>query len=172
MRVLGFYVDTMRAVPVLVVLVWAYFALPLADRPLADAVHAPACSALGIHLAAYVAETIRAGLTSVRPGQMRAALALGMSRLQAIRTIVLPQALIRMLPPLGSLLVDRDQGQRHRLGDRRAGTDAADADRRRQDLPAVRALHRRDAGLFPDLLSRWRAASTASTGGSPISGAS
>ena len=44
------------------------------------------------------AETIRAGLTSVRPGQMRAALALGMSPRQAIRTIILPQALIRMLP--------------------------------------------------------------------------
>jgi len=48
---------------------------------------------------------VRAGLTSVRPGQMRAALALGMSRWQAIRQIILPQALVRMLPPLGSLLV-------------------------------------------------------------------
>ena len=61
--------------------------------------------ALGFHLGAYVTETIRAGLTSIRPGQMRAALALGMSRFQAIRTIILPQALIRMLPPLGSLIV-------------------------------------------------------------------
>jgi polar amino acid transport system permease protein len=48
---------------------------------------------------------IRAGLLSVRAGQMRAALALGMTRLQAIRTIILPQALIRMLPPIGSLTV-------------------------------------------------------------------
>jgi polar amino acid transport system permease protein len=61
--------------------------------------------ALGIHLGAYVTEAIRAGLTSIRPGQMHAALALGMSRFQAIRTIILPQALIRMLPPLGSLIV-------------------------------------------------------------------
>ena len=52
-----------------------------------------------------MAETIRAGLTSVRRGQMAAALALGMSHMQAIRTIILPQALIRMLPSLGSLLV-------------------------------------------------------------------
>jgi polar amino acid transport system permease protein len=101
--VLALYVDTMRAVPLLVVLVWVYFAFPLlagmALPPLAAAV-----IGLGVHLGAYVAETVRAGLLSVRPGQMRAALALGMSRGQAVRKVVLPQALIRMLPPLGSLL--------------------------------------------------------------------
>ena len=52
-----------------------------------------------------MSETIRAGLTSVRRNQMQAALALGMSRFQAIKTIVLPQAIIRMLPALGSLFV-------------------------------------------------------------------
>jgi polar amino acid transport system permease protein len=102
--VLGFYVDTMRSIPVLVILVWSYFALPLlTGRSLSSFIAAVA--ALGLHLAAYVAETVRAGLTSVRPGQMRAALALGMSPWQAIRRIILPQALVRMLPPLGSLLV-------------------------------------------------------------------
>ena len=101
---LGFYVDTMRSIPVLVILVWGYFALPLlTGRSLSPFI--AAVLALGLHLAAYVAETVRAGLTSVRPGQMRAALALGMSRWQAIRQIILPQALVRMLPPLGSLLV-------------------------------------------------------------------
>jgi len=102
--VLGFYVDTMRAVPVLVVLVWTYFSFPLLIGRSLDAITAGVL-ALGLHLAAYVAEVIRAGLTSVRPGQMRAALALGMSRAQAVRAIILPQALIRMLPALGSLLV-------------------------------------------------------------------
>lgn len=102
--ILGFYVDTMRAVPVLAVLVWTYFAFPVligqSLTPLEAGVFA-----FGIHLAAYVAETIRAGLASVRTGQMRAALSLGMSKLQAIRTVILPQAVIRMLPPLGSLIV-------------------------------------------------------------------
>ena len=102
--VLGFYVDSMRAIPVLVVLVWTYFAFPLLVGTSVDAFTA-ATVALGFHLGAYVAETIRAGLTSVRPGQLRAALALGMSTSQAIRTVILPQALIRMLPNLGSLLV-------------------------------------------------------------------
>jgi His/Glu/Gln/Arg/opine family amino acid ABC transporter permease subunit len=100
----GIYVDFVRSIPVLAILVWTYFALPIvtghAMAPIAGGV-----LALGFHLGAYVAEVIRAGLTSIRPGQMRAALALGMSAGQAIRTIILPQALIRMLPPLGSLIV-------------------------------------------------------------------
>ena len=101
---LGFYVDTMRAIPLLVVLVWIFFAFPLIFGVTVNSMSA-AVTALGLHLGAYVAETIRAGLTSVRKGQMSAALALGMSGFQAVRTIILPQALIRMLPPLGSLFV-------------------------------------------------------------------
>ena len=53
--VLGFYVDTMRAVPVLVVLVWTYFAFPLLTGRSLDAVTAGVL-ALGLHLGAYVAE--------------------------------------------------------------------------------------------------------------------
>ena len=102
--VLGFYVDTMRSIPLLVVLVWTFFAFPLVVGRSLDAMTAGIIG-LGVHLGAYVAETIRAGLTSVRRNQMQAGLALGMSRLQAIRTIVLPQVLIRMMPALGSLFV-------------------------------------------------------------------
>jgi polar amino acid transport system permease protein len=102
--VLGFYVDTMRAVPLLVVLVWTFFAFPLIIGHSINAITA-GVAGLGVHLGAYVAETIRAGLTSVRRNQMQAALALGMGRFQAIRTIILPQALIRMLPALGSLFI-------------------------------------------------------------------
>ncbi len=101
---LSLYVDSVRAVPVLVILVWTYFAFPLVIGTSISAVEAGVL-ALGVHLGGYMAEAIRAGLTSVRKGQMRAALALGMSRFEAIRTIILPQALIRMLPPLGSLFV-------------------------------------------------------------------
>jgi His/Glu/Gln/Arg/opine family amino acid ABC transporter permease subunit len=102
--VLGFYVDTMRAIPLLVVLVWTFFAFPVIVGFSLNAMTAGIVG-LGLHLGAYVAETIRAGLTSVRKGHTQAALALGMSRFEAIRTIILPQALIRMLPPLGSLFV-------------------------------------------------------------------
>jgi polar amino acid transport system permease protein len=51
-----------------------------------------------------VAEVIRAGITSVRKGQYQAGLAIGMSRAQIIREILLPQAIIRMLPAFGSII--------------------------------------------------------------------
>ena len=97
------YIDSMRAIPVLVVLVWTFFALPI----VAGVTMSPFVAALiglTVHLAAYAAEIVRAGIESVRPGQSRAALALGMSRAQIVRRIVMPQAIVRMLPAFGSLL--------------------------------------------------------------------
>ena len=97
------YIDSMRAVPVLVVLVWTFFALPLVAGITLPPFWA-ALVGLTVHLAAYAAEIVRAGIESVRPGQTRAALALGMSQAQIVRRIVLPQAVVRMLPAFGSLL--------------------------------------------------------------------
>ena len=97
------YVDSMRAIPVLVVLVWTFFALPIVAGVTLPPFWA-ALAGLTVHLAAYAAEIIRAGIESVRPGQTRAALALGLSRAQVLRRIVLPQAIVRMLPAFGSLL--------------------------------------------------------------------
>jgi polar amino acid transport system permease protein len=100
---IAFYVDSMRAIPVLVVLVWTYFALPI----LTGAVLPPfwaALVALTVHIAAYVAEIVRAGVSSIRTGQLWAASALGMSLWQAIRTVILPQAVVRMLPAFGSVI--------------------------------------------------------------------
>ncbi len=99
---LSVYVDVFRSIPLLVILVWLFFVPPL----LAGVTLSPfptAVVGLGLHSGAYMAEIVRGGLGSVRAGQTRAALALGMTRWQAIRRIVLPQALIRMLPPIGSL---------------------------------------------------------------------
>jgi polar amino acid transport system permease protein len=98
-----FYIDSMRAVPVLVVLVWTFFALPIVTG-LTMPPFVAALIGLTVHLAAYAAEIVRAGIESVRPGQTRASLALGMSRAQTLRRIVLPQAIVRMLPAFGSLL--------------------------------------------------------------------
>ena len=101
--ILTFYIDSMRAIPVLVVLVWIYFALPMLTG-----VNLPpfwsALLALTLHIAAYVAEVLRAGILSVRRGQSEAGLVIGMSGLEILRSIVLPQALIRMLPALGSIV--------------------------------------------------------------------
>jgi polar amino acid transport system permease protein len=100
---LTFYIDTMRAIPVLVVLVWIYFALPIATGLNLPSFWA-AAFALSVHIAAYVAEIVRAVIESVRSGQIRAGLALGMSRAQVVQKIILPQALIRMLPAFGSII--------------------------------------------------------------------
>src|SRR5260370_18906098 len=97
------YIDSMRAIPVLVVIVWTFFALPIAAG-LTMPPFAAALLALTIHLAAYAAEIVRAGIESVRPSQTRSALTLGMSRRQVLRRIILPQAIVRMLPAFGSLL--------------------------------------------------------------------
>ena len=98
-----FYNDTQRAVPVLVVLVWFYFAVPILTGWSFHPFWA-ALIALTLHISAYVAEIVRAGIESVRPGQVRAGLALGMSKAQIVRRVVLPQALVRMLPAFGSVL--------------------------------------------------------------------
>lgn len=98
-----FYVDSIRALPVLVVLVWTYFSFPLIvgiDLPPFWA----ALVALSLHSAAYMSEIARAGITSIRGGQMRAGLALGMSKMQAIRRVIFPQAVVRVLPSYGSML--------------------------------------------------------------------
>lgn len=101
--ILTFYIDSMRAIPVLVVLVWTFFAFPILTGWTLPPFWA-ALVALTLHIAAYVAEIVRAGIASVRAGQTRAALALGMSQAQVVRKIVLPQAVVRMLPAFGSIL--------------------------------------------------------------------
>jgi len=97
------YIDSMRAVPVLVVLVWTFFAVPILSGLSLPPFWA-AVVALTIHIAAYVAEIVRAGIESIRPGQVRAGLALGMSRAEVVRKIILPQAVVRMLPAFGSIV--------------------------------------------------------------------
>ena len=97
------YVTIMRAVPVLVTLMFLYYGLPSA-KILLDAV---TVGVLGLALTsgAYVSEILRAGIQSLDRGQMRAARALGMSYALAMRRIILPQALRRVLPPLTSELI-------------------------------------------------------------------
>jgi polar amino acid transport system permease protein len=100
---LVFYIDSMRAIPVFVVLVWIYFAVPIISGHTFSPFWA-ALTGITIHVAAYVAEVIRAGLTSIRKGQIQAGLAIGMSTPQILRHILLPQAIVRMLPAFGSII--------------------------------------------------------------------
>ncbi|MFC7552142.1 ectoine/hydroxyectoine ABC transporter permease subunit EhuC [Pseudoroseomonas wenyumeiae] len=93
------YVEVFRCTPVLVQLVWFYYALPILTGIEMSAITA-ATLALSLYGGAFYAEIIRGGINSIETGQTEAALALGMTPAQSMRRIVLPQALKRMVPPL------------------------------------------------------------------------
>ncbi len=96
-RVVDVYVFTFRAIPLILVIFWFYFMVPLVlGRPVGA--WTSAIVAFTLFEAAYYSEILRAGLKSVRAGQMNAALASGMHRAQALRHIVLPQAFAAMIP--------------------------------------------------------------------------
>ncbi|WP_456316369.1 amino acid ABC transporter permease [Teichococcus vastitatis] len=93
------YVEVFRCTPILVQLVWFYYALPILAGIEMMATTA-AVLALSLYGGAFYSEIIRGGINSIEAGQSEAALALGMTPNQAMRRIVLPQALKRMVPPL------------------------------------------------------------------------
>jgi His/Glu/Gln/Arg/opine family amino acid ABC transporter permease subunit len=93
------YVEALRGTPLLVQIIFIYYALPqLLGVDLAPFL--AAVLALTLNSAAYVAEIFRAGIASVDVGQSEAAVALGMSPAQTMRYVILPQAVRTVLPPL------------------------------------------------------------------------
>lgn len=94
------YVEVIRGTPLLVQIFIVYFGLPSLGLRLTP--YLSAVSALGINSGAYVSEIVRGGIQSISKGQMEAARSLGMSYTQAMRYVILPQALVRILPPLGN----------------------------------------------------------------------
>ena len=117
-----FYVEIIRGVPILVLLfyiafvgapafvaAWNWVSIPLQRVGLAEEMVIRdfpllwrAIMALTIGYSAFIAEVFRAGIQSVDKGQIEAAKALGLTRLQRFRLIVLPQAIRTILPPLGN----------------------------------------------------------------------
>lgn len=95
-RVLGAYVTLFQGTPLLIQLFLVYYGLP--DLGLTLGRLTAAYVTLGLNSGAYQAEYLRGALQSVSAGQMTAARAIGMSRGQAIRSIILPQALRLVLP--------------------------------------------------------------------------
>ncbi|MFI4994734.1 MAG: amino acid ABC transporter permease [Hyphomicrobiales bacterium] len=98
------YVEFFRNLPLILLIYWAYYVMPIAIG-LEFSAFTTGLAALALNVSAYNAETFRAGIFSIRKGQTEAALALGMSRFQAMREIVLPQAARRVLPVLASTWV-------------------------------------------------------------------
>lgn len=92
------YVEFFRATPALVQIVWIYYCFPILFGFQLEAKTA-LIVALGIHSGAYIAEIVRAGVNAVDKGQFMAARSIGMPQLMALRRIILPQALQKMIPP-------------------------------------------------------------------------
>lgn len=97
------FVEVMRNTPILVQIFVLYFGMPTLGLNLSG--FASAVLAMSMQNSAYVGEIYRAGLESIHPRQREAALALGMMPGQALRTIILPQALRRVLPLLGNQFI-------------------------------------------------------------------
>ncbi|OLP57758.1 ABC transporter permease [Xaviernesmea oryzae] len=94
------YIDVFRALPILVVLILIYYALPFVGLSFSS--FTSATLALSMVLAAFTAEVCRAGIETVAKGQFEAAASLGLSFWQTMRMVVLPQAVRVMIPPLTS----------------------------------------------------------------------
>ncbi|MEU5718676.1 amino acid ABC transporter permease [Streptomyces sp. NPDC020403] len=111
------YIEFFRGVPALLVFIALGFGVPLAFQVALNQ-YVTVMLALGLVGAAYMAETIRAGIQAVPKGQMEAARSLGMSQARAMVSIIVPQALRIVLPPLTNelILLTKDSSLVYLLG--------------------------------------------------------
>ena len=108
------YVELVRGIPLMVQLIWWYFAFPVIVQGIGRSLNiqslisyqanAWAMAILGLVFCygAYMSEVYRAGIQAIPRGQMEAARSLGMTHMQAMRHIILPQAIRMILPPIGN----------------------------------------------------------------------
>jgi polar amino acid transport system permease protein len=98
------FVEFFRNLPLILVVYWAFYVMPVFLH-IEFSAFTTGLVALCLNVSAYNAETFRAGINSIRKGQMEAAIAVGMSRWQAMKKVVIPQAWRRVLPVLASTWV-------------------------------------------------------------------
>jgi His/Glu/Gln/Arg/opine family amino acid ABC transporter permease subunit len=98
------YVETFRAVPLLVLLLWVYYGLPVVAG-IQFGVFAAGVISLAVSDSAFEAEIFRAGIQSIPKGQWEAGRSIGLKPWQVMRFVVLPQAIRRILPALGNQFV-------------------------------------------------------------------
>lgn len=102
----GAYIDFFRGTPLLVQIFMIYFGLPAIVQQIGIDFNfnrlAAGVTALGLNSAAYIAEIVRAGIQSIEVGQWEAAESLGLGPLQMMGYVIFPQAIRRMVPPLGN----------------------------------------------------------------------
>ncbi|WP_148863987.1 amino acid ABC transporter permease [Marinobacter fonticola] len=95
------YIEIFRGTPILVQVLFIFYGLPdLVGGPI-DALTA-GIAAIALNSGAYISEVVRGGVQSIDKGQTEAGLSLGLSRSQTFKSVIWPQALRRMIPPLGN----------------------------------------------------------------------
>jgi len=99
------YVESFRGTSALVQLFWFYFALPSLTGIRLGA-FVTGVLVLGLNVGAYGAEVVRGAILAVPRGQREAGVAIDLTRMQILRYVILPQALLRALPPAGNLLIE------------------------------------------------------------------
>ena len=97
-RAIRFYIDIFRSIPLLVLLIVIYYALPFVSIRLSPFLSA--VTALSLVSAAYTAEIFRAGIEAIHRGQFEASAALGLSNKDTMIDVILPQAIRIVIPPL------------------------------------------------------------------------
>ncbi len=100
----GAYVEVFRGTSVLVQMFWMVFVLPQLGVNLSPL--QAGILALGLNVGAYGAEVVRGAIQSIPRGQIEAATALNMPPTLMMRRVILPQAMVRILPPFGNLLIE------------------------------------------------------------------
>jgi polar amino acid transport system permease protein len=98
------YIEFFRGTSIFVQLFWAYFVLPLVGISLTP--FEAGVLALGLNVGAYGAEVVRGAIQSIGREQYEACIALNLGRWQAMRTVILPQALLIMLPTFGNNAIE------------------------------------------------------------------
>lgn len=99
-KICDFYVTTIRGIPVVVLLLIFYYLILKSSTGITVGI-----ITFGINSGAYMAELIRSGINAVEKGQMEAGRSLGLSKLQAMRKIILPQAVKNILPAIGNEMI-------------------------------------------------------------------
>lgn len=99
-----FYVEVFRSIPLLVMILWVFYGLPILTG-IQLGVFMTGLVSLAISDSAFTSEIFRGGLQSIKKGQSEAALSLGLSKFQTMRLVILPQVVRAVLPALGNQFV-------------------------------------------------------------------
>lgn len=99
------FIEIFRNTPVLVQIVWFYYAFPVLIGIQMEGFYA-ALIGIGLNMIAYTADIVRGGIQSIEKGQWEAGKSIGMDYLSVMRRIVLPQALRRMIPPFTNRTIE------------------------------------------------------------------